>query len=372
MAAAAAAPSSVGAGLGSGLGLARSSLTPSDGRRRRRCRSPSLSSLHPPWPAAPRLVCRSSGARLPRESAVAAAANSPRRQQQIGEHEEEVAAAMEPERSSPHEVREEMARCFDLVRRLGRGAVYLGSSRVPPTHPQYLQAAELAREASTSSVPLPSLATFTTLIFNIILIFIPHIIKIARLLDCTTWSGAGPGFMDAANQGALEAGKPVGGFKIGKEAGEWTSSNFHPYLPSECYLTCRFFSARKHGLVDAAVRNCPTDRTAVIALPGGIGTLDELFEMMALIQLERIGSTLPVPFLLLNYDSYYSKLLEFLNDCEEWGTVAPGEVASLWKVCNGNHEALEYLAQFYDVPLAERNYCISPQLKQQATSYATS
>lgn len=45
--------------------------------------------------------------------------------------------------------------------------------------------------------------------------------------------------MDAATQGALEAGKPVGGFKIGKEANEWTSTNFHPYLPSHTYLTCR-------------------------------------------------------------------------------------------------------------------------------------
>uniref|UniRef100_J3N787 Uncharacterized protein n=1 Tax=Oryza brachyantha TaxID=4533 RepID=J3N787_ORYBR len=54
---------------------------------------------------------------------------------------------MEPERSSPREVRAEMARCFDLVGRLGRGAVYLGSSRVPATHPCYLQATELAREA---------------------------------------------------------------------------------------------------------------------------------------------------------------------------------------------------------------------------------
>ncbi|XP_006650301.1 probable cytokinin riboside 5'-monophosphate phosphoribohydrolase LOGL5 [Oryza brachyantha] len=333
---AATAASLVGSGLSSQLRLARSSRA---GRLHRSCCP--LSSLHPPWPGqgAPRLV-RSSGGR-PWESAVAASANAPRQQQQqqLGEH--EAAAAMEPERSSPREVRAEMARCFDLVRRLGRGAVYLGSSRVPATHPHYLQAAELARE-------------------------------IASLLDCTTWSGAGPGLMDAATQGALEAGKPVGGFKIGKEAGEWTTSNFHPYLPSESYLTCRFFSARKHGLVDAAMRNCPTDRTAVIALPGGIGTMDELFEMMTLIQLERIGSTLPVPFLLLNYDSYYSKLLEFLNDCEEWGTVAPGEVASLWKVCNGNHEALEYLAHFYNVPVAERNYCVSPRLNQQRTSHTAS
>jgi len=245
---------------------------------------------------------------------------------------------MEPERGSPREVREEITRCYELVSRLGRGAVYLGSSRVPATHPHFHQTAELARE-------------------------------IAKLLDCTTWTGAGPGLMDAANQGALEADKPVGGFKIGKEAGEWTTSNFHPYLPSESYHTCRFFSARKHGLVDAVVRNNATDKTVIVALPGGIGTLDEVFEIMALIQLERIGSTLPVPFVVMNYDSYYSKLLEFLNDCKDWGTVAPGEVASLWKVCNGNYEALDYLAQFYDVPAGERNFAISPPPKEHRTSY---
>jgi hypothetical protein len=50
------------------------------------------------------------------------------------------------------QVREEMARCFELVHRLGRGAVYLGSSRVPPTHPYYLHTAELAREASNTAV----------------------------------------------------------------------------------------------------------------------------------------------------------------------------------------------------------------------------
>lgn len=63
--------------------------------------------------------------------------------------------------------------------------------------------------------------------------------QIANLLDCTSWSGAGPGLMDAVTQGALQAGKPVGGFKIGREPGEWTTSNYHPYLPSETYFTCR-------------------------------------------------------------------------------------------------------------------------------------
>lgn len=113
---------------------------------------------------------------------------------------------------------------------------------------------------------------------------------------------------------------------------------------------CRFFSARKHGLVDAAVRKTNSDRTAVVALPGGIGTLDEIFEIMALIQLERIGSELPVPFLLMNYDSFYSKLLDFLDDCKRWGTVSEGEVESLWRVCDNNSEALEYLSEFYSLP----------------------
>lgn len=66
-------------------------------------------------------------------------------------------------------------------------------------------------------------------------------LQVANLLDCTSWTGAGPGLMDAVIKGALQAGKPVGGFKIGREASEWTATNFHPYLPVETYLTCRYY-----------------------------------------------------------------------------------------------------------------------------------
>ncbi|CAN8321350.1 unnamed protein product [Cochlearia groenlandica] len=222
------------------------------------------------------------------------------------------------ERSSPSEVKKELEICFDLVRRLGRGILYLGSARIQQNHSHYLQAQELSREA-------------------------------ASLLDCTTWSGAGPGLMDAVSKGALEAEKPVGGIKIEKEAGEWTASKFHPYLPPQNYHTCRFFSARKHGLVDAVIRNTVSDKTAIIALPGGIGTLDEMFEILALIQLKRISSVLPVPFIVMNYDCFYTKLFEFIKSCENSGTVYKGEVSALWKVCNNNYEALTHLAEFYEL-----------------------
>lgn len=97
------------------------------------------------------------------------------------------------------------------------------------------------------------------------------------------------------------------------------------------------------------MRCSASDQTAVVALPGGVGTLDEMFEILTLIQLERLGSQLPVPFIVMNYDFFYSKLLAFLDDCEDWGTVSKGEVASLWKVCNSNSEALEYLKEFYNI-----------------------
>lgn len=80
-----------------------------------------------------------------------------------------------------------------------------------------------------------------------------------------------------------------------------------------------------------------------------------MFEIMALIQLGRIGSELPVPFIVMNYNSFYKKLFDFLDDCEHWGTVSKGEVSSLWRICDGNSEALAYLADFYDLHSPEQS-----------------
>jgi predicted Rossmann-fold nucleotide-binding protein len=221
-------------------------------------------------------------------------------------------------RESPDVVSSEMRACFDVVERMGRGAVYLGSARVPEDHPHFIAATELAHD-------------------------------VAVALDCTTWSGLGAGMMEAVTRGGLAAGKPVAGFMILLEAGgARQASRIHPYLPEENYLTTSFFSARKHGLVDAGVRANPHDRTAFFLLPGGVGTLDEAFEVLALMQLRRIGSTRQVPFLVMNYDGVYDGLLDFLNrDMVEYGGLREGELEPHWHECRSNAEALAYLAEFY-------------------------
>ena len=214
-----------------------------------------------------------------------------------------------------------MRACYEVVERMGRGAVYLGSARVPEDHPHFQHAKELARD-------------------------------VALAHDCTTWSGLGAGMMEAVTQGGMAAGKPVAGFMILLEAGgQRQASRKHPYLPDENYLTTSFFSARKHGLVDAGVRNTPDDRTAFFALPGGVGTLDEIFEVLALLQLRRIGSAHPVPFVVMNYDGCYDGLLQFLErDMVRYGSLREGELAPHWRACRTNEEALAYLGEFYSAP----------------------
>nr|CAB3499043.1 unnamed protein product [Digitaria exilis] len=163
----AAAASSVRAGFGA---QPRSAI----GFRHSQRRAPACPCLR--WPLPASRLLRGGGGSRPRGAIVAAPGDQ--RRQQLGELEAEVEAgsALGPPRSSPSEVtthelaadipvREEMARCFDLVRRLGRGAVYLGSSRVPLTHPHFLQTTELAREAS-SATRYYFLAQFNTLVLS--------------------------------------------------------------------------------------------------------------------------------------------------------------------------------------------------------------
>jgi uncharacterized protein (TIGR00730 family) len=124
-------------------------------------------------------------------------------------------------------------------------------------------------------------------------------VKMARLLvenGFNVISGGGPGVMEAANLGAAEAG--------GKSVG------LHIHLPNEqaanqyanVRLDFRYFFIRKVMFVKYAV--------AYIIMPGGFGTLDELFEALTLIQTKRIRY---FPVILLD-SKFWSGLLKWARD----------------------------------------------------------
>ncbi|CAL8468805.1 g8346 [Coccomyxa elongata] len=219
-------------------------------------------------------------------------------------------------RDSAAAVQQELLQCYALIERLGRGVVYYGSARLKAASPHWDRARQLGAD-------------------------------VARLLGCTTWSGGGPGMMEAATLGAMDADKPVGGIRISREAG--TTVRTASYLPTDAAVFCRFLSSRKVALVDAGVRASESDRTAYIFLPGGLGTMDELFEIMTLMQLKKLGSKHSVPLILCNYDGFYSGLIGLLKAFDTNGTLAAPELKDVL-LASSNEEVLGILAEFYGLP----------------------
>ncbi len=114
-------------------------------------------------------------------------------------------------------------------------------------------------------------------------------------LGFTVMTGGGPGLMEAANRGAREAGGRSVGCNIRLPAEQAPN----PYL--DRWVTCRRFFVRKVLLFKYSY--------AFVALPGGIGTLDELFEALTLIQTGKIEH---FPVVLIG-TQYWKPLVDFLH-----------------------------------------------------------
>jgi uncharacterized protein (TIGR00730 family) len=110
----------------------------------------------------------------------------------------------------------------------------------------------------------------------------------------TVMTGGGPGIMEAANRGAREAG----GSSIGCNIILPQEQEPNPYL--DRWLQFRYFFVRKVMLVKYSY--------AFVVLPGGIGTMDEMFEAMTLIQTRKMHD---FPIVVMGRD-YYEPLREFL------------------------------------------------------------
>lgn len=146
-----------------------------------------------------------------------------------------------------------------------------------------------------------------------------------RLYICT---GGGPGIMEAANRGAHDAGAPTIGLNITLPHEQHTN----PYVTPALNFKFHYFAARKmHFMMRAK---------ALVAFPGGFGTLDELFEIITLVQTRKAQA---LPIVLFGTD-YWKRLINFEVLIEE-GMIAPEDM-QLLHFCDDPQDAWEHLRRF--------------------------
>jgi uncharacterized protein (TIGR00730 family) len=158
----------------------------------------------------------------------------------------------------------------------------------------------------------------------------------------TVMTGGGPGIMEAANRGA----KDVGGISIGCNIELPSEQLPNPYL--DRFITFRHFYVRKVMLVKYSY--------AFIAMPGGFGTLDEIFETATLIQTNKIQD---FPLVLMGKE-FWAPLLDFMRDrLVARQTVDPKDVARL-HVTDSAEEAVDLVA---DVAMRQFGLTYGPRPK---------
>ena len=143
-------------------------------------------------------------------------------------------------------------------------------------------------------------------------------------------TGGGPGIMEAANRGASD----IGAKSIGLNITLPMEQDPNPYISPELCLQFHYFAIRKmHFLMRAK---------ALVAFPGGYGTLDELFEALTLVQTRKVE---PLPIVLFG-EKYWRKFINFEMLAEE-GTIDPEDL-SLFVYADKAEEAWNYIKYFYE------------------------
>jgi len=187
---------------------------------------------------------------------------------------------------------------FDELADLGPCVSFFGSARVTSADPMYWQCVETARLMGKAG-------------FGII-------------------TGGGPGMMEAANRGALEAGVASVGCNIELpfEQGQ------NPYV--QVSIDFRYFFVRKTMFVKYA--------EAFLIFPGGFGTLDELFESLTLIQTRKVRN---FPVVLMGRD-YWGGLMEWIRDKLAGERKISHEDMSLIYVTDSPEDAVRYVTEHRD------------------------
>ena len=126
-------------------------------------------------------------------------------------------------------------------------------------------------------------------------------------------SGGGPGIMEAANRGAMEAGgKTVGlNIKLPFEQGA------NRYITDGLHFEFHYFFMRKFWFAYLA--------KALVIFPGGFGTLDEMFEILTLMQTDKLAKQIQI---ILYGNEYWDPILS-LEPLVEWGAISPEDIELL-------------------------------------------
>ena len=181
---------------------------------------------------------------------------------------------------------------YRILHFVGPCVTVFGSARFDEHHPSYKQARELGA-------------------------------RIARL-GFTVMTGGGPGIMEAANRGA----KDVGGRSVGCNIELPFEQHANPYL--DTWVTIKYFFVRKTLLIKYSY--------AFVVMPGGFGTLDELFEALTLIQTKKIQD-----FPIIIFDTaYHRDLLRYIDMMKEAKTISPEDL-DLMLITDSIDEAEEFI-----------------------------
>ncbi|XLS30969.1 TIGR00730 family Rossman fold protein [Flavobacteriaceae bacterium M23B6Z8] len=189
---------------------------------------------------------------------------------------------------------------FEKMSRIGPCVSIFGSARTKPGHKYYQLAESVARKIVEAG-------------YGVI-------------------TGGGPGIMEAGNKGAHLGG----GTSVGLNIDLPFEQHDNPYIDSDKNLNFDYFFVRKVMFVKYS--------QGFVVMPGGFGTLDELFEAMTLIQTKKIGK---FPIILVGSD-FWGGLIDWVRAVllDRYSNISAGDL-DLIKIVDTEEEVIEVLDSFY-------------------------
>ncbi len=203
----------------------------------------------------------------------------------------------------------EFVHAFEKLGRIGPCVTLFGSARTKPENKYYKLSEEIAFKLTKNG-------------YGII-------------------TGGGPGIMEAANKGA----KDGGGKSVGLNIVLPFEQSANSYIDTDKIINFEYFFVRKVMFIKYA--------QGFVVLPGGFGTLDELFEAITLIQTHKIGK---FPIILVS-KKYWTGLFEWVKETmlEEEHNVSVEDL-SLFKIVDTADEAVKEINDFYNKYLLKPNF----------------